>query len=204
MLNVLSLMAKTRFVLRSTMQLTRFTDYAIRVLLYLCVDSDRNPPVTVDELAQQFRISRNHLVKIVHLLGQKGYIITIRGRGGGIRLARSPSEYRLGELVRELEGGKPLIDCANVGCVLNGHCSLVGVFWHTMNVFYEELDKYTLQDALDEDTARAVEAIHPTRELLQSMRQICCATAPSQARGNKKRRDTGISIPANVKIHMAD
>ena len=187
------------------MQLTRFTDYSIRVLLYLAVDTDRIPPVTVDELAHQFMISRNHLVKIVHMLGQKGYIITVRGRGGGIRLARTPSEYRFGELVRTLEGGKPLIDCRSVGCVLNGHCSLVGVLWNAMKVFYAELDKYTLQDALDEDTARAVEAIHPTLEALQSMRRACsAAAAQGQGKRASKRKDYGISIPAKVKIHVAE
>ena len=65
------------------MQLTRYTDYSLRVLLYLAVDQNRNPPVTVDELSQQFQISRNHLVKIVHELGQRGLLLTVRGRGGG-------------------------------------------------------------------------------------------------------------------------
>ena len=74
------------------MQLTRYTDYSLRVLLYLAVDQNRNPPVTVDELSQQFQISRNHLVKIVHELGQRGLLLTVRGRGGGVRLAKDPSE----------------------------------------------------------------------------------------------------------------
>ena len=102
------------------MQLTRYTDYSLRVLLYLAVDQNRNPPVTVDELSQQFQISRNHLVKIVHKLGQRGLLLTVRGRGGGVRLAKDPSEYRIGDIIEQLEGGRAVIDCKKIGCVLTG------------------------------------------------------------------------------------
>lgn len=71
------------------MQLTRYTDYSLRVLLYLAVDQNRNPPVTVDELSQQFQISRNHLVKIVHELGQRGLLLTVRGRGAEFVLRKT-------------------------------------------------------------------------------------------------------------------
>ncbi|MDD7442128.1 MAG: Rrf2 family transcriptional regulator [Sutterellaceae bacterium] len=190
------------------MQLTRYTDYSLRVLLYLAVDRDRTPPVTVDELSQQFNISRNHLVKIVHELGRSGLLLTVRGRGGGVKLARDPSEYRIGEIVRMLEGGKPLIDCRAVGCVLTGRCSLSGALWKATVKFFEELDKYTLADALDDRTKAAVEEIHPSIEALLRSRELLCAAqrkpacaAPSRSLSATRLSSKGFSITRRVKIH---
>lgn len=184
------------------MQLTRFTDYSLRVLLYLSVDRDRNPPVTVEELSSQFAISRNHLVKIVHNMGQLGYIVTLRGRGGGIRLARDPAEYRIGDILQELEGSS-VIDCHKVRCVLTGHCSLAGVLWRTMRKFYEELNRYTLADALDPDTENAVLAIHPSLEMLQHRRttlkeiRFTPCGAPVKA---KRNRTQPVILPENIRF----
>ena len=142
------------------MQLTRYTDYSLRVLLYLAVDQNRNPPVTVDELSQQFQISRNHLVKIVHELGQRGLLLTVRGRGGGVRLAKDPSEYRIGDIIEQLEGGRAVIDCKKIGCVLTGKCGLSGALWRAIRHFFDELNQYTLADAM-------------TLEVLMHSREIC-------------------------------
>ena len=155
------------------MQLTRYTDYSLRVLLYLAVDQNRNPPVTVDELSQQFQISRNHLVKIVHELGQRGLLLTARGRGGGVRLAKDPSEYRIVDIIEQLEGGRAVIDCKKIGCVLTGKCGLSGALWRAIRHFFDELNQYTLADAMDAETVAAVEALHPTLEVLMHSREIC-------------------------------
>lgn len=85
------------------MQLNRFTDFGLRVMMYLTQCRDRTVPVTIPEIAARFEISRNHLVKVVHFLSQQGWIVATRGKGGGLRLARDAVEYRIGELVRVLE-----------------------------------------------------------------------------------------------------
>ncbi|MBI1772584.1 MAG: Rrf2 family transcriptional regulator, partial [Burkholderiales bacterium] len=86
------------------MQLTHFTDLGLRVLMYLS-HKDRQEPVTISEIATKFAISRNHLVKVVHFLAQKNWITTTRGKGGGMALAQDVKAYRLGSIIRELEGG---------------------------------------------------------------------------------------------------
>ena len=93
------------------MQLTRFTDFGLRVLMYLTQCRDRPAAVTIPEIAARFDLSRNHLVKVVHFMSQRGWVSTARGKGGGLALARPAAEYRLGDLVRELEQQGPLIDC---------------------------------------------------------------------------------------------
>ena len=86
------------------MQITRFTDLGLRVLMYLAARPEAM--ATIPEIAQQFDISRNHLVKVVHRLGQLQLIATTRGKGGGMALARAPGEYRLGDVLRQLEIGR--------------------------------------------------------------------------------------------------
>lgn len=83
------------------MQVTRFTDIGLRVLMYL-VPQDPTHIVTISEISQQFEISRNHLVKVVHFMAQHGWIVTTRGKGGGLALAMPAAEYRLGQVVRSL------------------------------------------------------------------------------------------------------
>ena len=91
------------------MQLTRFTDYGLRSLMYLAVQPDRFS--SVREISDHFGISRNHLVKVVHRLAQLGYVNSTKGKGGGIRLAHDPKSVRLGDLVRALETNMTIVEC---------------------------------------------------------------------------------------------
>lgn len=110
------------------MRLTRFTDCSLRVLIYLGVTEDRS--VTVNELAQAYGISRNHLVKIVHHLGTLGYIETMRGKNGGMRLARDAAEIHLGDVVRKFEEDMTIVECFNARtstCSIEPACALQGI-----------------------------------------------------------------------------
>ncbi len=91
------------------MRLTTFTDYTIRVLIYMGIHPDELS--TVAELAERYDISRNHLTKVIHYLGQRGYIETMRGKGGGIRLAARPGDINIGDLVRDTEKSSQLVEC---------------------------------------------------------------------------------------------
>ncbi len=129
------------------MRLTLYTDYSLRVLLYLAQKEDEL--VTITELADFYSISRNHLVKVVHNLGLNGYIETNRGRGGGIRLARPAKDMQIGEIVRSTEPDFDLLECFDEEtdrCVVSKSCSLKGVIHEAQRNFLGVLDKYTLAD----------------------------------------------------------
>ncbi|MBI3903612.1 MAG: Rrf2 family transcriptional regulator [Nitrosomonadales bacterium] len=131
------------------MRLTLYTDYSLRVLLYLAYKKDET--VTISELADFYKISRNHLVKVVHNLGLKNYIHTTRGKNGGLRLARPASEIIIGHVVRAMEPDFDLLECFNPKedhCVITRACSLKFVLFEARDIFLEELDKYTLADAV--------------------------------------------------------
>lgn len=129
------------------MRLTLYTDYSLRVLLYLANSADRI--VTITELADFYKISRNHLVKVVHELGLSGYILTSRGKRGGIRLARPAEQIVIGEVVRQTEPDFDLLECLNPDadqCVITKVCKLKSVLIVARANFLGELDKYTLAD----------------------------------------------------------
>jgi len=129
------------------MKLTSFTDYSLRVLLYLATDPGRR--VTVAEVAQAFSISENHLTKVVHLLGRQGWIETVRGKGGGMRLAHDPKDIVVGRVVRDTEGAAQPAECFledGGQCVISGACRLQGVLGEAVKAFYAVLDGYTLAD----------------------------------------------------------
>ncbi len=129
------------------MRLTLYTDYSLRVLLYLAHHSDKT--VTITELADFYKISRNHLVKVVHELGLSGYILTTRGKRGGIRLARAPDQIVVGEVIRQTEPDFDLLECLNPvadQCVITHTCKLKSVLFTARGNFLGELDKYTLAD----------------------------------------------------------
>lgn len=131
------------------MQLTRFTDYGLRTLVYLCV-LPKDRLASIDEVCTTFGLSRNHIVKIVHRLGQEGYIQTIRGQGGGIRLAMPPSVINLGDVVRSLEPNMSPVNCVEPSvCVLLPGCELKQVLSDAVDAFLTELDKYTLEDLIN-------------------------------------------------------
>jgi Rrf2 family nitric oxide-sensitive transcriptional repressor len=129
------------------MRLTLYTDYSLRVLLYLAGKEDE--VVTISDLADFYKISRNHLVKVVHNLGLKGYILTTRGRNGGLRLAHPAKEILIGDVVRATEPDLDLLECFNPAtdqCVITRSCSLKSVLFNAQATFMGVLDQYTLAD----------------------------------------------------------
>lgn len=134
------------------MQITRFTDLGLRVLMYLTV-GEREDLATITEIADRLEISRNHLVKVVHRLGQLQLIVTTRGKGGGITLARAPAQYRLGEVLRLLEDNPALIDCGTPPCVIRAGCRLKAALDDALQTFFSKLDEYTLADVVRQPTA---------------------------------------------------
>jgi len=140
-------------------QLTRFSDLGLRVLMYLN-QHDRPLPVTIAEIATQFGVPHNHLVKVVNRLGKLGWIATQRGRNGGLRLACAPDELRLGEVLQALEGSTELIDCGEPPCVLRRHCLLKHALDAGLAAFYREMDTYTLADICAERTGHTIAVLH--------------------------------------------
>lgn len=130
------------------MKLTAMTDYALRLLMYL--GERRDGLCTIAEIAQAHDLSEAHLMKITHRLAQRGWIETLRGKGGGMRLARAPGDIRLGAVVRDMEGDLALVECFASGnrCTLTGHCRLAGVLGGALARFIEHLDGHTLADLL--------------------------------------------------------
>ena len=130
------------------MQLTLYTDYSLRVLIYLALKEDR---ATIPEIAEQYAISRNHLIKVVHHLGKAGFIITQRGRNGGIKLKHSPDKVRLGTVVRVMEPNFTLVECFDAqhdACVVSPVCRLKGILGDALQNFMKELDQYSLADVI--------------------------------------------------------
>ncbi|HUO45057.1 MAG TPA: Rrf2 family transcriptional regulator [Burkholderiales bacterium] len=129
------------------MRLTRYTDYSLRVLLYLSYK--KGEPATIAEIAGFYRISRNHLVKIVHSLGMAGFVQTTRGKGGGIRLAKDARLISIGNVVRKTEPDLDLLECFNPRtdrCAITRVCRLKGVLFAAKSAFMSELDRCTLAD----------------------------------------------------------
>ena len=124
------------------MRLKSYTDYALRVLMHLAAQPDRLS--SISEIARTYRISQNHLMKVVHDLRKEGYLDAVRGRTGGIRLARPASEIGLGEVVRHTEGGFDLVDCGS--CVIAPACGLTGALREALKAFMAVLDRYSLED----------------------------------------------------------
>ncbi len=131
------------------MQLTLYTDYSLRVLMYLGLHADKK--ATISEIAGFYGISRNHLVKVVHDLASHGYINTHRGKGGGMFLARPAGEINIGEVVRHAEPNFHMVECFNpqaTHCPIFAMCTLKGVLNNALSEFFTVLDKYTLEDLL--------------------------------------------------------
>ena len=130
------------------MELTYYTDYALRVLIYAGLRRDRL--CLISEIAEQYGISQNHLMKVVHGLARGGFIQTHRGKGGGLTLARSPEEISLGAVVRHMEGPFRPVECFRTGnlCVITGPCSLPTILEDAFQAFIGVLDAHTLADLL--------------------------------------------------------
>ena len=148
------------------MQLTRHTDYSLRLLIYLGLHPDRL--ATIPEVASYYRISRNHLMKITHRLALHGYIETLRGKRGGMRLARRPGMINIGDVVRDMEESFHVAECFNPDnktCPLLPACNLKFVLGRALKEFLGTLDAYTLADLLSPSKSS------PHGELLLRARQ---------------------------------
>ncbi|MBU6418416.1 MAG: Rrf2 family transcriptional regulator [Proteobacteria bacterium] len=126
------------------MRLTRFSDYAIRVLLYLATHNDRL--CSIAEIAQAYGISQNHLMKVVSDLAGPDYVHSLRGRRGGIRLARPAEEINIGQLLRHTEGKVDLVGCGE--CILASSCGMTCVFKEAVQNFFWALDRYSLAEVM--------------------------------------------------------
>lgn len=129
------------------MRLTSFTDFGLRALMRLAGDPART--FTTEEIAAEFALSRNHLTKVVRGLARAGYVETVRGSGGGIRLARPARSITLGEVVRAMEGDRALVECFRPdggACALTPRCRLKGHLAAARDLFLRELDRTTLAE----------------------------------------------------------
>lgn len=129
------------------MQLTQFTDYSLRVLIYLALRQDRLS--TIEEIADSFGISESHLTKVVHRLGKLGIVETLRGRHGGMRLGENPAQINIGATIRLMESNLLVVECFDRNrntCPIAPVCGLHGVLNEALGAFLAVLDRYTLDD----------------------------------------------------------
>lgn len=158
------------------MRLTNYSDYALRSLIYLAVRPEPPLLANISDIADSYGISKSHLTKIIHQLGQLGYIESVRGKNGGIRLARAPKDINLGVLIKQIEPDFDLVECfvtpANDkssdgrqtglpitlidettnnarGCVISPACQLKSVFFEALTAFINVLERYTLADIIN-------------------------------------------------------
>lgn len=130
------------------MRLTNMSDYAVRLLVYLCEHRDRL--CTIAEIAQANRLSEPHLMKITQRLARHGWIRTVRGKNGGMALAHEPEDIRLGDLIRDMENDLTLVECrgADDHCILSGHCGLTAIVAGALQAFMGHLNAHTLADVV--------------------------------------------------------
>lgn len=129
------------------MQLTRFTDYSLRTLMYLVAHAEEKS--SVKEISEYYGISRNHLVKVVHRLSQLGYIKTTKGKGGGIQIVKSAKKLKLGDLISELEPNMSMVECFDPQtntCRITNTCQLKHCLFEATQNFVKTMNKYSLED----------------------------------------------------------
>lgn len=144
------------------MHITQHTDYGLRLLTYLGANSERQ--VTIGEISERFDISRSHLMKVANQLVRDGFVEGIRGKGGGLRLARAPADINIGAVVRRMERGMELVECfgSSSNCLLTPNCRLKGVLAEALEAFLRVLDRVSLADLLGA----------PQKQLLHFVRQV--------------------------------
>ena len=146
------------------MQLNKFTDYALRILMY--ISRPRESAYTIAEIATDLQVSQNHLVKVVHFMGKQNWLITTRGKGGGIRLHPDAVHLKVGEAVRTLQGENQIVECNNPTCVLRSQCGLKGILDQALEQFYQYLNQYTLGEVLARSNINNTKTIKNGIELL--------------------------------------
>ncbi len=129
------------------MQLSRFTDYSIRVLLYAAMNNQKL--TTMTEVSAFYQVSMEHLRKVIHNLAKQEYIKTYRGKKGGFEIWKNPAEIQLGDLIAQTEGMQPLIDCQSQQCCLDPFCTLKDVLKEAQDAFILSLNRYSLKDLLN-------------------------------------------------------
>lgn len=141
------------------MRLTVYTDYTLRVMMFLAIKHRSGELSRIDDIAQAYAISRSHLTKIVHELGHSGLVVTVRGRSGGMQLARPPEQITVGEIVRLAEKDFAVVACHDPDtldiCTIQPACNLQRVLRRAMAAFMRELDGLTLAEAITAPAAAA-------------------------------------------------
>lgn len=140
------------------MKLSLYTDYSLRVLLYLGANQGRR--TTMGEIAERYGISHEHLRKVVHLLGKLGYIETYRGKSGGFELKLDPVRINIGEVIEATEPRQRVIDCSSQPCILTSACSLQSMLGKAEQAFYDSLKMYSLADILKNRRTREILVRH--------------------------------------------
>jgi Rrf2 family transcriptional regulator, nitric oxide-sensitive transcriptional repressor len=141
------------------MRLTTYTDYALRTLMYLA--GNRDQLVTIQDIADVHGIAKNHLTKVVHQLGILGFVETVRGRNGGLKLGKEPAQINIGAVVRSTEPDFYMAECfdkSKNACILIPSCGLKGVLRNATAAFLEVLDGVTLENLIRKNSARTANA----------------------------------------------
>ncbi len=134
------------------MQLTKHTDYAFRTLIYLA--SNPEQLANIQQIAETFELSKSHLMKVVNKLVNQGWVESIRGKKGGIRLAVAPEAIGVAEVVEQMENTMTPINCEEPVCILNSACSLKSVLWQAQQEYLQYLEQYTLADVINDPTVQ--------------------------------------------------
>lgn len=141
------------------MQLTRYTDYGLRLLVYLALLPDE-ARANIDEISQIYDVSRNNLNKIVHQLGKHGVIETRRGKGGGFKLAMAPDEINIGDMIRLMENSLQVVDCHSPACRILPACRLKGILHEATQAFMSVLQGYTLADLVETKRGELIQVLN--------------------------------------------
>ncbi|HEY0720273.1 MAG TPA: Rrf2 family transcriptional regulator [Gammaproteobacteria bacterium] len=144
------------------MQLTRYTDYSLRVLIFVAL-REEGTQATINEICDRFGMPRNHLIKVVQRLGRLGYLRTQRGKGGGLRLGKPAEEIVIGDVVQAMEPNLDIAECTSPDCPLLGGCQLRSVFDEALAAFLAVLSRHTLADLINQPARlRTMLDIHVT------------------------------------------
>jgi Rrf2 family nitric oxide-sensitive transcriptional repressor len=132
------------------MQLTKHTDFAFRTLIYLASNTETR--TNIQTIADRFDISKSHLMKVVSRLVSLGWVYSSRGNGGGLKLAVDPAKINLAEVVRKMETTLAPVNCQEPVCAINEHCTLKPILWQAQKEYFRFLEKFTLQDVINDPT----------------------------------------------------